>query len=98
EILQERPGIVDGPRETARFDHVLAFENVQFSYGEGPILHDINLQVRAGESIALVGPSGGGKSTFVDLLLRFYDPTGGRILADGVDIREFGQGPYRRLF
>ena len=66
----------------------LVFENVGFSHGETPILQDINIRVRAGQCIALVGPTGSGKSTLFSLIPRFYDPDKGRILLDGVDIRE----------
>jgi ATP-binding cassette subfamily B protein len=69
----------------------LAFEKVTFAYPgrpDLPALHDVSLQVRPGERVALVGPSGAGKSTVLRLLLRFYDPQHGRILFDGVDLRE----------
>ena len=74
-----------------RFDKGISFENVGFAYsteeGEHQILHEINLEVRAGEMLALVGPSGAGKSTLVNLIPRFYDVSSGRILLDGVDVR-----------
>ncbi len=66
----------------------IEFKNVSFNYGEKRILQDVNLTVRRGQTIALVGESGGGKSTMVNLLERFFDPTEGSILIDGVDIRE----------
>lgn len=67
----------------------IEFRNVTFSYATGPIvLHDFNLTVRPGETIALVGPSGGGKSTIVSLVCRFYEPVSGQILINGVDYRE----------
>jgi ATP-binding cassette subfamily B protein len=67
----------------------IEFRNVTFSYETGPIvLHDFNLTVCAGETIALVGPSGGGKSTIVSLVCRFYEPVSGQILINGVDYRE----------
>jgi subfamily B ATP-binding cassette protein MsbA len=77
-----------GTRDKATFERELKFENVSFSYGEGPVLIDINLTGRKGEVIALVGPSGAGKSTLVDLIPRFYEPTAGRITLDGIDTRE----------
>ncbi len=65
------------------------FDNVHFSYKEDqPVLSDFNLKVRAGETIALVGPTGGGKSTVISLLCRFYEPTGGSVLLNGRDYRE----------
>ena len=67
------------------------FERLSFAYEKGPkVLVDFDLYVRRGESIALVGPTGGGKSTIVSLLCRFYEPTEGRILMSGVDYRELG--------
>jgi ATP-binding cassette, subfamily B, bacterial len=67
----------------------VTFENVAFSYLSGqPVIHDFNLAVRRGQMVALVGASGGGKSTLVNLLARFYEPTAGRILIDGIDYRE----------
>jgi ABC-type multidrug transport system fused ATPase/permease subunit len=93
EFLDEKYDIVDAPG--ARVCNVvkgnISFENVQFTYDEKEkmILHDINLQVTRGETIAFVGMSGGGKSTLVSLIPRFYDVTKGRITLDGVDIRQF---------
>jgi ATP-binding cassette subfamily B protein len=69
----------------------IEFRNVTFSYSDGtPVLTDFNLKVAPGESIALVGPSGGGKSTIVSLVCRFYEPVSGEILINGVDYRERG--------
>jgi ATP-binding cassette subfamily B protein len=69
--------------------HRITFEQVSFGYTVGePVLKDFSLDVHAGESIALVGPTGAGKTTIVNLAGRFYEPTGGRILLDGVDMRE----------
>ena len=67
----------------------IEFRNVTFRYENGPVvLHDFNLRVRPGETIALVGPSGGGKSTIVSLVCRFYEPVAGQILINGTDYRE----------
>src|SRR5271155_4616576 len=67
----------------------IEFRNVGFAYKDGqPVLRDFDLRVRAGESIALVGPTGGGKTTIVGLACRFYEPTSGQILINGVDYRE----------
>jgi subfamily B ATP-binding cassette protein MsbA len=68
---------------------LITFENVSFSYGEAPVLRNVDLQIAAGESVAIVGPSGAGKSTLLNLITRFYDPTAGRVLYDGRDLREF---------
>ncbi|OUJ71618.1 ABC transporter ATP-binding protein [Hymenobacter crusticola] len=70
------------------FQGEIELRNLQFAYGEQPVLQDINLTIPKGKTVALVGPSGGGKSTLADLLPRFYDPMGGKILIDGHDIRE----------
>jgi ABC-type multidrug transport system fused ATPase/permease subunit len=65
------------------------FEKVSFYYSpETPALTNVDVSIRAGERVAIVGPSGAGKSTFIDLLLRFYDPTGGRILIGEADLRD----------
>jgi subfamily B ATP-binding cassette protein MsbA len=64
------------------------FENVTFTYGREPVLDEISLEARVGEVVAIVGRTGAGKTTLVDLLLRFYDPTSGRITFDGVDLRD----------
>jgi ATP-binding cassette subfamily B protein len=74
----------------APFEGRVRFENVCFEYAPGkPALRNVNFEVVAGQRVVVVGPSGGGKSTLASLLLRFHDPTRGRILVDGHDIREF---------
>lgn len=82
------------------FAQKVRFEDVGFSYsteaGESQILHNVNLELRAGEVLALVGPSGAGKSTLVNLIPRFFDVTSGRILIDGRDVRDFTLGSLRR--
>jgi subfamily B ATP-binding cassette protein MsbA len=82
------------------FHKSIQFENVGFSYsteeGEHQILHNVDLEVRAGEVLALVGPSGAGKSTLVNLIPRFFDVTSGRILIDGRDLRELTLGSLRK--
>jgi subfamily B ATP-binding cassette protein MsbA len=82
------------------FKSSIRFENVGFSYstdeGEHQILHNVDLDVQAGEVLALVGPSGAGKSTLVNLIPRFFDVTSGRILIDGQDIRDVTLGSLRR--
>ena len=101
-FLEYRPAIPeDQPGESVRhFEHVLELRGVSFSYkgGKKEALHDINIKIRRGEKIAIVGHNGAGKSTLIKLLLRFYDPTSGEILLDGRDIRVFDLQGYRRLF
>lgn len=90
EILDQRTEVTE--KEDARpaqpFRDAIVFHNVDFSYGEKRVLNNINLTVRAGEMVALVGMSGVGKSTLADLIPRFYDVTAGKITIDGVDVRD----------
>jgi subfamily B ATP-binding cassette protein MsbA len=77
---------------------ILRFEDVQFAYdAKHPVLRDIDLEVRSGETVALVGGSGGGKTTLVNLVPRFFDPTGGRLTLDGIDLRDFDPRDLRKL-
>jgi ATP-binding cassette, subfamily B, bacterial MsbA len=91
EILDTPNEIADAPEAKALkpIRESVRFENVSFAYGkEKEILKNISIDVKVGEIVAIVGPSGGGKTTLVNLLPRFYDPTKGRITVDGIDIRE----------
>jgi len=91
EILDTEPDVRDRPgaRPLEGLRHGIRFEQVRFRYDQEDVLHDIDLDIPAGQAVALVGMSGGGKSTLADLIPRFYDVTGGRILIDGVDIRDY---------
>lgn len=89
-LLDTRPDIADGPdvRTTGLPERIseIRFEDVSFGYDPArPVLHDFSLTIRAGQSVALVGPTGGGKSTIVSLACRFYQPTAGRIYVNGID-------------
>ena len=99
EVLDAPIDITDAPdaKEMKNVRGAVAFEDVSFHYGDDntEVLHGLNLQVEPGQSIALVGPSGAGKTTLCNLLPRFYDVTGGRILIDGQDIRNFTQKSLR---
>ena len=98
--------IIDTPAEVdaARGDRLeqpvrgwVRFEHVSFSYRPGvPIIRDMSLEARPGETIALVGPTGAGKTTIINLLTRFHEIDGGRITIDGRDIREIGKDELRR--
>ncbi len=90
EILDEEPDIKDGPDSMAmgRAQGILDFDRVSFCYNEEMVLKDVSLSVRKGEVVAFVGPSGGGKTTLVSLIPRFYDVTSGSVLIDGIDIRK----------
>ncbi|KAA1190804.1 ABC transporter ATP-binding protein [Paenibacillus sp. B2(2019)] len=91
EIIDTEPDISDKPDavEVSTLHGDITFQNVFFGYDEDrPVLQNISLKVKAGETIAFVGPSGGGKTTICSLLPRFYDVTGGAITIDGIDIRD----------
>ena len=106
-LVEAVPEITDSPRVAAQVRETgddgypelkgkIEFENVGFRYRNGPqILAGFNLEVEPGETIALVGATGGGKSTLVSLLARFYEPTEGRILVDGIDYRDRGLQCYQ---
>jgi len=99
EVLVQEPDIEDGGSavELARIRGHVRFEAVHFSYGTGPeVLHGIDLDVPPGTTVALVGHTGAGKSTIAKLIARFYDPTGGAITIDGVDLRVVKQESLRR--
>ncbi|MBM3246485.1 MAG: ABC transporter ATP-binding protein [Candidatus Omnitrophica bacterium] len=98
EVLDLTPSIAEkaGAGELSGFHRSIAFENVRFGYAEQEILKGINLEVKKGQMLAVVGPSGVGKTTLVDLIPRFYDPQRGRILIDGVDIKELTLKSLRR--
>ena len=88
----------ENPKEVPGFQSVIRYEDVSFSYqADRPVLKHVNLDIHKGQTIALVGQSGSGKTTMADLLPRFYDPVGGRITIDGVDIRDVKTFDLRAL-
>ncbi len=99
EILAIEPDIEDPPDAIELVDPAgeIVFEEVSFGYSsDKPVLNNVSLRLGAGERIALVGASGAGKSTIINLLLRLYEPTAGRILIDGIDIRRYARESLRR--
>jgi ATP-binding cassette, subfamily B, bacterial MsbA len=86
-----------GTASAAGLRDAIRFENVSFAYADEPVLQNIDFAAKRGQMIALVGPSGAGKTTLVDLIPRFYTPTAGRIVIDGVDTRELSLGSLRSL-
>lgn len=100
EVLDTEPGIRDAPDavELPLLEGRVDFEDVSFAYrGDGEaVLHDVSFAVEAGTTVALVGPSGGGKTTVAKLIPRFYDPSQGRLLVDGYDLREVKLQSLRR--
>ena len=101
EVLDREQKVAEVPNPVALPDlkRSLKFENVVFQYNaEKPVLRGVNLEVRAGETIAIVGPNGCGKTTMLQLLPRFYDPNSGRITIEGVDIKDASLSELRRRF
>ena len=93
EAAPENPVVLKNPEGAVEFEHV------HFGYNpEHTIIHDFSAKVEPGQKIAIVGPTGAGKTTMVKLLMRFYDVSGGSIKVDGHDIREFDRGELRRMF
>ena len=90
EILNVEESIQDMPnaKPMLDFQNEIEFRNVRFGYADHEVIKGINLKIKKGQTVALVGPSGGGKSTLASLLARFYDPTAGEVLIDGVNLRE----------
>jgi subfamily B ATP-binding cassette protein MsbA len=86
-----------GTRAVERFEREIVFDNVSFAYEAEPVLADVSFVARKGDVVALVGASGAGKSTLADLIPRFYEPTRGRILLDGIDTRDIRLPSLRTL-
>lgn len=100
EVIETEPEIVDAPNASELSDvkGVITYDHVSFAYDEGEenVLTDINIHIEAGKNIALVGPSGGGKTTICSLLPRFYDVSAGHILVDGQDVRTLSLESLRK--
>lgn len=98
-VIDTTPTIVNKPNATEikTFKHEVEFDDVSFAYDKEPVLKNISFKLTKGKTIALVGPSGGGKSTLADLIPRFYDPTEGAVKIDGVDIRDCEIESVRKL-
>lgn len=97
EVLDEPVTIAEpeNPREISRLSGEIRFDNVSFAYAEKEVLSNINMEIPNGKIFALVGPSGAGKTTFTNLIPRFYEATSGRILVDGIDVRDLRQTDLR---
>ena len=85
------------PKHIGAFEHQIAFRNVSFKYGEQWVLRNIDLTIEKGKTVALVGQSGGGKSTLVDLIPRYYDVQEGEVLIDGINVKDLGIHDLRQL-
>jgi ABC-type multidrug transport system fused ATPase/permease subunit len=99
EFLDQPPAEVDRPgEEPARFEREIVFDRVSFRYGDGDlVLRDVSFRMAKGRVVALVGPSGAGKTTLADLLPRFHDPSSGQILMDGLPLTRIGRRSLRAL-
>src|SRR5262249_52173694 len=100
-FLDETPDVAERPhaRPLARAAGAVTFRRVSFAYGsDRPVLHDISFEVPAGTRVGIAGTTGAGKTTLVSLLTRFYDPTAGQILLDGLDLRNYKLADLRNQF
>lgn len=100
EFLSIRDVVEDTPDSLpiSDFQDRFTFHDVSFAYSDTEVISHLDLEVKKGQTVAFVGQSGAGKSTLADLLMRFYDPTGGEILLDGVSVEKFRVSDYRSLF
>ena len=100
EILEEEEEIAElnPSKHIEQVKGNVTFSHVRFGYGEEPLMKDLNVEVKSGQMVAIVGPTGAGKTTLINLLLRFYDVNGGSVCIDGVDIRDMKRGELRDMF
>jgi ATP-binding cassette subfamily B multidrug efflux pump len=98
EVLSYQPAIANAPdaASVTRLGGAVEFQQVSFDYGNGAVLHDIDLRIEPGQTVAIVGPTGAGKSTLVNLLPRVFQTERGRVLIDGVDVRDIPLAVLRR--
>lgn len=98
-LIDEKSSVTDklDAKAITTFEEEITFRDVDFAYGEKQVLKNINMVIPKGKTVALVGPSGGGKSTLIDLIPRFMDVTHGAILLDGVDVRDLQQESLRNM-
>jgi subfamily B ATP-binding cassette protein MsbA len=92
-VIQNKPNAIT----ISSFNDSIEFRNVSFAYDKDHVLRNVNLKIEKGKTIALVGPSGGGKSTLADLVPRFYDPTQGEVLLDGISLKDYDLESIRQL-
>lgn len=98
ELFSQKAEVLDGNIIKRDFQKDIIFQNAFFSYGTDNVLEDISLTLKKGEILAIVGSSGAGKSTLTDLILRFYDPQEGRVLIDGIDLKNLKVSEYTKIF
>jgi len=99
ELLDEEEEAADAAATAlTRPKGAVTFEHVSFSYGDKPLIEDLNINVKPGQTVAIVGPTGAGKTTLINLLMRFYDVRSGSIKIDGIDIRELSRENLRATF
>jgi len=102
QVLEEKPQVAEPvhplvlARSPGQRGHQVDFDGVRFAYGTAEVLHGVDLFIPSGQTVALVGPTGAGKSTIARLMGRFHDPTEGRVLLDGLDLRELADDDLRR--
>ncbi|MDY0410271.1 ABC transporter ATP-binding protein [Paracerasibacillus soli] len=99
ELLDEAEEVEEKSQRMLEKTHgEVAFEHVDFGYGEDLLMHDLNINVKPGQTVAIVGPTGAGKTTLINLLMRFYEINDGKITIDGVDVTEMSRGELRKNF
>jgi ATP-binding cassette, subfamily B, bacterial MsbA len=98
DYFSQKPDVIDGAIKKASFNSEIVVSNISFIYDKTPVIKDISFTLYKGEVLAMVGSSGGGKSTLTDLILRFYDPQEGQITIDGINLKDVKMNRYRQIF